>query len=87
MTGLADNLGKRQHARTDPQSTPIARPRCPLISNTSANPISGTLSNLPEDAIVTINGTNLQAGYEGGNSDDLTLTVALGELLVGDEKG
>ena len=32
-----------------------------LISNTSANPISGTFSNLPDGGIVTINGNNFQA--------------------------
>ena len=46
-----------------------------LISNTSANPISGTFSNLPDGGIVTINGNNLQASYEGGDGNDLTLTV------------
>jgi autotransporter-associated beta strand protein len=46
-----------------------------LISNTSANPISGTFSNLPDGGIVTINGNNFQASYEGGDGNDLTLTV------------
>jgi autotransporter-associated beta strand protein len=46
-----------------------------IISNTSANPISGTFSNLPDGAIVTINGNNLQASYSGGDKNDLTLTV------------
>jgi len=46
-----------------------------LISNTSANPISGTFSNLPDGGIVTVNGSNLQASYEGGDGNDLTLTV------------
>jgi autotransporter-associated beta strand protein len=46
-----------------------------LISNTSANPISGTFSNLPDGAIVTIKGNNFQASYEGGDGNDLTLTV------------
>jgi hypothetical protein len=49
--------------------------RLTLISNTSANPISGTFSNLPDDGIVTINGNNFQASYEGGDGNDLTLTV------------
>ena len=35
-----------------------------LISNTSANPISGAFSNLPDGAIVNVNGNNLQASYE-----------------------
>jgi autotransporter-associated beta strand protein len=46
-----------------------------VINNTSANPISGTFSNLTEGAIVTINGNNLQASYTGGDGNDLTLTV------------
>jgi autotransporter-associated beta strand protein len=46
-----------------------------LISNTSANPISGTFSNLPDGSIVTINGNNFQASYSGGDGNDLTLTV------------
>ncbi|HEY3602071.1 MAG TPA: hypothetical protein VGK72_08955, partial [Chthoniobacterales bacterium] len=46
-----------------------------LISNTSPNPISGTFSNLPDGAIVTVSGNNLQASYEGGDGNDLTLTV------------
>jgi autotransporter-associated beta strand protein len=46
-----------------------------LISNTSANPISGTFSNLPDGGIVRINGNNFQASYSGGDGNDLTLTV------------
>ena len=46
-----------------------------LISNTSANPISGTFTNLPDGGVVTINGNNFQASYEGDDGNDLTLTV------------
>ena len=46
-----------------------------LIRNTSADPISGTFSNLPDGGIVTINGNNFQANYAGGDGNDLTLTV------------
>jgi fibronectin-binding autotransporter adhesin len=46
-----------------------------VISNTSANPISGTFSNLADGEIVTIDGNNLQADYQGGDANDLTLTV------------
>jgi hypothetical protein len=46
-----------------------------IISNTSVNPISGTFSNLPDGGIVNVNGNNLQASYEGGDGNDLTLTV------------
>jgi len=34
---------------------------------------AAAFSNLPDGAIVNVNGNNLQASYEGG--DDLTLTV------------
>ncbi len=46
-----------------------------VINNTSANPIIGTFSNLADGAIITVNGNNLQANYEGGDGNDLTLTV------------
>ena len=46
-----------------------------VIKNTAATPISGTFSNLPDGAIVNVNGNNLQASYEGGDGNDLTLTV------------
>jgi autotransporter-associated beta strand protein len=46
-----------------------------IISNTSANQISGTFSNLADGAIVNVGGTNFQADYQGGDGNDLTLTV------------
>ena len=46
-----------------------------VLSNTSAGSISGTFSNLPNGAIVTVNGNNFQASYSGGDGNDLTLTV------------
>jgi autotransporter-associated beta strand protein len=46
-----------------------------VISNTGANPIVGTFSNLADGAIVTVNGNNLQPSYSGGDGNDLTLTV------------
>ena len=46
-----------------------------LLSNASANPINGTFSNLADGAIVAIDGNNFQANYEGGDGNDLTLTV------------
>jgi hypothetical protein len=46
-----------------------------VISNTSANPINGTFSNLADGAIINVNGNNLQASYSGGDGNDLTLTV------------
>jgi hypothetical protein len=46
-----------------------------LIKNTAATPIAGAFSNLPDGGIVNVNGNNLQASYEGGDGNDLTLTV------------
>jgi hypothetical protein len=46
-----------------------------LLSNTAATPIAGTFANLPDGSIITIHGNNLQASYEGGDGNDLTLTV------------
>jgi len=45
------------------------------LDNTSDNPIAGTFINLPDGAIVNVNGNNLQASYEGGDGNDLTLTA------------
>ena len=46
-----------------------------VISNTAATPISGTFSNLPDGAILTVGANHFQASYEGGDGNDLTLTV------------
>ena len=45
------------------------------ISNTGANPINGTFSNLTDGGIVIVGITNFQANYQGGDGNDLTLTV------------
>jgi hypothetical protein len=46
-----------------------------LISNTSADPISGTFSNLPDGSNVILAGNTFGVKYEGGDGNDLTLTV------------
>jgi autotransporter-associated beta strand protein len=46
-----------------------------VIKNTAATSIAGTFSNLPQGAIVNVNGNNFQASYQGGDGNDLTLTV------------
>ena len=46
-----------------------------VIDNTALTPIAGTFSNLPDGGIVTVNGKNFQANYEGGDGNDLALTV------------
>jgi len=46
-----------------------------IIDNTAAIPIAGTFSNLADGGIITSDVNNFQASYEGGDGNDLTLTV------------
>jgi autotransporter-associated beta strand protein len=46
-----------------------------VIDNTSANLIDGTFENLPDGSIIIVQGNTLQANYEGGDGNDLVLTV------------
>ena len=45
------------------------------IDNTSANAITGTFSNLANGSTMTVGSNTFQANYEGGDKNDLTLTV------------
>jgi autotransporter-associated beta strand protein len=45
------------------------------IANTAATAIVGIFSNLPDGGTLTIGNNRLQANYEGGDGNDLTLTV------------
>jgi autotransporter-associated beta strand protein len=45
------------------------------ISNTSGNPIRGTFANLPDGSTFSAGRNTFQASYEGGDGNDLTLTV------------
>jgi len=46
-----------------------------VISNIAATPIGGTFSNLPDGSTITVGNNTFQANYEGGDGNDLTLTV------------
>jgi autotransporter-associated beta strand protein len=46
-----------------------------VITNTSAFPIVGTFLNLPDGGTFTRFGNTYQANYQGGDGNDLTLTV------------
>jgi autotransporter-associated beta strand protein len=46
-----------------------------VINNTAATPIAGTFSNLPDGSTFISNGNSYQVNYEGGDGNDLTLTV------------
>jgi len=47
-----------------------------VIDNKSRQPITGTFANLADGSTFTANGNNFDVSYEGGNGNDLTLTVA-----------
>jgi autotransporter-associated beta strand protein len=46
-----------------------------VLSNTPANPISGNFANLADGTTLTVGRSQLKASYEGGDGNDLTLTV------------
>ena len=46
-----------------------------VISNTSASPTSGTFTNLPDGGTIVVGSNTFQADYEGGDGNDLTLSV------------
>ena len=46
-----------------------------VINNTSAIPITGAFANLPDSSTFTVGPNNYQVSYEGGDGNDLTLTV------------
>ena len=46
------------------------------VDNTAATPIAGTFTNLPDGGTITVGNNTFQANYEGGDGNDLTLTVA-----------
>ncbi len=56
------------------QTLPVGRVFT-VIANQTSEPINGTFANLPDGVILSVNGNNLQASYEGGDGNDLTLTV------------
>jgi len=46
-----------------------------VIDNTSGTPIAGTFANLRDSSTFTTHGSTVQATYEDGDDNDLTLTV------------
>ncbi len=46
-----------------------------VINNNGNEAISGTFANLADGATINVGGFNFQASYEGGDGNDLTLTV------------
>jgi autotransporter-associated beta strand protein len=46
-----------------------------IIDNTAATAIAGVFGNLANGSIITLGSNRLQVSYEGGDGNDLTLTV------------
>jgi hypothetical protein len=46
-----------------------------VIDNAGVAPISGTFGNLTDGGTITVGSNTFQANYEGGDGNDLTLTV------------
>jgi autotransporter-associated beta strand protein len=46
-----------------------------VLNNVSPAPISGTFANLPDNSTFTVGRNTYQVSYEGGDGNDLTLTV------------
>jgi hypothetical protein len=46
-----------------------------VINNTAATAISGTFANLPDNSTFTSGRNNYQVSYQGGDGNDLTLSV------------
>ncbi len=46
-----------------------------VINNAAATPIAGAFANLPDGSTFTTHGNTFQVNYEGGDGNDLTLTV------------
>ncbi|HEY8670447.1 MAG TPA: hypothetical protein VIL63_06395 [Terriglobales bacterium] len=46
-----------------------------VISNTAATPINGPFVNLPEGSTVSVGNNIFRLSYNGGDGNDLTLTV------------
>jgi autotransporter-associated beta strand protein len=45
------------------------------LNNTGTTPITGTFANIPDGSTVTVGSNTFQADYQGGDGNDLTLTV------------
>jgi len=46
-----------------------------IIDNTAATAIAGVFSNLPNGSTITAGNNTLQVNYQGGDGNNLTLTV------------
>ena len=68
-------VGGAQFTMTGPSRKLPAGKTATVISNTAATPISGAFANLPDGGTITSGPNTFRANYEGGDGNDLTLTV------------
>ena len=73
--GVTIQTGARFMLRTKGNQTLPPGTVFTVISNTVATPISGVFANLADGSTITAGSNTLQVSYEGGDGNDLTLTV------------
>ncbi len=65
----------RMARRTSQRSALPIKPRYRSQGRERSSPIVGTFMNLPDGGTITVGNNTFQADYEGGDGNDLTLTV------------
>lgn len=53
-----------------------------IIDKTSAGAVSGAFSGMPQGHVLTVNGVQMQIAYNGGDGNDVTLTVVQNTGLI-----
>jgi hypothetical protein len=73
--GVTIERGARFMLRTKGHQTLPLGTVFTVISNTATTRIAGTFANLPDGSTFTVGNNTFQVSYEGGDGNDLTLTV------------
>jgi len=68
-------INNASFAILDSGNSSLAGVELVVINNNGTAPISGTFSNLPDGGTIVVGPNIFQANYEGGDGNDLTLTV------------
>jgi hypothetical protein len=71
------NLGGARLSVSGSINAPSDATQIVLINNDSSDGVGGTFADLPQNGVVTINGTEYRISYTGGTGNDVTL-AALG---------
>jgi hypothetical protein len=74
-SGVTINSGARFSFVAHGRRTLSAGTIFTVINNTAATRIAGTFSNLADGSAFTVVSNTYQVSYEGGDGNDLTLTV------------